>query len=87
MALKLQCGMSRDNFDSLLAVVASLLPEGHVLPKNLYESQKLLRALKMPYEPIHFGKITRKQHTVQNANPLDIWWNLVKAIRDSLVSP
>jgi hypothetical protein len=53
MALKSQCGMSQDNFDSLLAVVASLLPEGHVLSKNLYESQKLLRALKMPYESIH----------------------------------
>jgi hypothetical protein len=38
MALKSQCGMSRDNFDSLLVVVASLLLEGHVLPKNLYES-------------------------------------------------
>jgi hypothetical protein len=38
MALKSQCGMSQDNFDSLLAVVASLLPEGHVLSKNLYES-------------------------------------------------
>jgi uncharacterized Zn finger protein (UPF0148 family) len=37
----------------MLAIFASLLPEGHILPKNLYESQKLLRALKMPYENIH----------------------------------
>jgi hypothetical protein len=37
----------------MLAVVGSLLPEDHILPKNLYESQKLLRALKMPYEHIH----------------------------------
>ena len=45
--------MSRDNFDGMLAVFGSLLPEDHILPKNLYESQKLLRALKMPYEQIH----------------------------------
>jgi hypothetical protein len=37
----------------MLAVVGSLLPEGHILPKNLYESQKLLCALKMMYEHIH----------------------------------
>ena len=36
-----------------MAVVASWLPEGHVLPKTLYESKKILRALKMPYEQIH----------------------------------
>jgi hypothetical protein len=53
MAFKSQCAMSQDNFDGMLAIFASLLPEGHILPKNLYESQKLLRALKMPYENIH----------------------------------
>ena len=31
-------------------VVGSLLPDGHILPKSMYEAQKLLRALKMPYE-------------------------------------
>jgi hypothetical protein len=45
--------MSRDNFDAMLAVFGSLLPKGHILPTNLYESQKLLCALKMPYEQIH----------------------------------
>jgi hypothetical protein len=53
MAFKSQCSMSQDNFDGMLAVVGSLLLEGHILPKNLYESQKLLRALKMSYEHIH----------------------------------
>ena len=53
MAFKSQCSMSRDNFDGMLVAVGSLLPKGHILPKNLYESQKLLRALKMPYEHIH----------------------------------
>jgi hypothetical protein len=52
-AFKSQCSMSRDNFDGMLVVVGSLLSEGHILPKNLYESQKLLLTLKMPYEHIH----------------------------------
>jgi hypothetical protein len=37
----------------LLTVIGSLLPEGHILPKSIYEAQKLLRALKMTYEQIH----------------------------------
>jgi hypothetical protein len=38
MTFKSQCSMSRDNFDGMLVVVGSLLLEGHILPKNLYES-------------------------------------------------
>ena len=53
MALKSQLGISRDGFDDLLTIFGSLLPAGHNLPCNLYEAQKLLRALKMPYEQIH----------------------------------
>ena len=37
----------------MLTVIGTLLPEGHILPKSMYEAQKLLRALKMPYEQIH----------------------------------
>jgi hypothetical protein len=53
MGLKSQFSMSQDNFDGMLVVFGSLLPKDHILPKNLYESQKLLRALKMSYEHIH----------------------------------
>jgi hypothetical protein len=53
MAFKSQYNMSRDAFDGLLTVIGSLLPEDHVLPKSMYEAQKLLRALKMTYEQIH----------------------------------
>jgi hypothetical protein len=53
MAFKSQYNMSRDAFDGLLMVIGSLLPEDHVLPKSMYEAQKLLRALKMTYEQIH----------------------------------
>ena len=37
----------------MLTVFVSLLPDGHVLPKSMYEAQKLLHALKTPYEQIH----------------------------------
>jgi hypothetical protein len=53
MAFKSQYSMSRDAFDGLLTVIGILLPEDHVLPKSMYEAQKLLRALKMTYEKIH----------------------------------
>jgi hypothetical protein len=53
MAFKSQYNMSRDAFNGLLTVIGSLLPEDHVLPKSMYEAQKLLRALKMTYEQIH----------------------------------
>ena len=45
--------MSRPGFDKMLAVIGTLLLEGHILPKRMYESQKLLQALKMPNEQIH----------------------------------
>jgi hypothetical protein len=53
MAFKSQYNMSRDAFDGLLTVIGSLLPEDHVLPKSMYEAQKLFRALKIMYEQIH----------------------------------
>ena len=37
----------------MLTVLGSLLTEGHILPKSMYEAQKILCALKMPYEQIH----------------------------------
>jgi hypothetical protein len=34
-------------------MISDMLPEYHILPKNMYEAQKVLRALKMPYEKMH----------------------------------
>ena len=51
MAVKSQFTLSRDAFDVML--IGTLLQKGHILPKSIYEAQKLLRALKMPYEQIH----------------------------------
>ena len=50
IGLKFELNLSREGFDKMLVVIGTLLPEGHILPKSMYESQKLLRALKMPYE-------------------------------------
>ena len=53
MVVKSQFSLSRDAFDVILAVFGSLLLEGHILSKSMYEAQKLLRALKMSYDKIH----------------------------------
>jgi hypothetical protein len=53
MAVKSQHNMSRECFDALLTVFDDMLRKGHILPKNMYEPQEVLRALKMPYEQIH----------------------------------
>ena len=42
MAVKSQFTLSRDTFDVMLQVIGSMLPEGHILPKSMYEAQKLL---------------------------------------------
>ena len=73
--------MSRDAFDGLLTVIGSLLPDDHVLPKSMYEAQKLLRALKMTYEHIHacpkgyvlLEKNTGRQSTVRSVTRLGSW--------------
>ena len=53
MALKAQFNIGRDLFDSVMTLFGRFLPEGHIMPSNLYESDKILSALKMPYEQIH----------------------------------
>ena len=50
MAVKFQFSLSREAFDAMLTVFGSLLLDGHILPKSMYEAQKLLHALKMSYE-------------------------------------
>jgi hypothetical protein len=53
MGLKAELNLSREGFDKMLAVFGTMLPEKHILLKNLYEAEKLLRMLKMPYDKIH----------------------------------
>src|SRR6266536_4955057 len=53
MALKAQFNLGRECYDAMMTVFGRFLPKGHVMPANLYQSDKILRALKMPYEKIH----------------------------------
>jgi len=73
MAVKSQFTLSRDAFDVMLQVIGSTLPEGHILPKSMYEAQKLLRALKMLYEQIHACPkgciLFRKEHAEEKYCP------------------
>jgi hypothetical protein len=50
MAVKSQYNMSRDTFDAFVTVFGDMIPEGHILLKNMYTVRKVLRALKMPYK-------------------------------------
>jgi hypothetical protein len=73
MGFKSECSMSREHFDGILIVIGSLLLDGHILPKSMYESQKLLRALKMSYDQIHICPkgcvLFRKEHEDANYCP------------------
>nr|ACN31383.1 unknown [Zea mays] len=67
MAFKSQYSMSRDAFDGLLTVIGSLLPEDHVLPKSMYEAQKLhyTRARSTSASPAIRPRQDTSQHRIQ----------------------
>jgi hypothetical protein len=70
MAFKSKRHLCRYGFDDLLAIVGTLLPQGHLLTKSMYESTKILRSLKMSYEQIHCCPkgcmLFRKEHKDTN---------------------
>jgi hypothetical protein len=53
LVVKSQFSRSIAYFDAFLVVIGTLLPDGHKLPPNMYESKKLLITLKMSYEMMH----------------------------------
>jgi len=53
MAVKAEYGCSRGCFEAFLGVWANSLPEGHELPKTMYATKKIMKALSMDYEKIH----------------------------------
>ena len=73
MGLKAELNLSREGFDKMLAMFGTMLPEKHTLPMNLYEAEKLLRMLKMPYDKIHVCPkgcvLFRKEHKDANYCP------------------
>jgi hypothetical protein len=70
MGLKAELNLSREGFDEMLAVFGTKLLEKHTLPTNLYEAEKLLHMLKMPYDKIHVCSkgciLFRKEHKDAN---------------------
>lgn len=73
LAVKSQFGWSRSSFDTLLTIIRTILPKDNILPKNMYESNKIFRELKLPYERIHVCPNTcilfRKEHVNANYCP------------------
>jgi hypothetical protein len=59
MGLKDELNLSREGFDKMVAMWSYMLPATHIMSKNLYESEKLLLALKMPYDKIHVCQAVR----------------------------
>ena len=53
MSLKAQLNLGREFYDAMMTLFGRFLPKGHVIPANLYQSDKILRVLKMPCENIH----------------------------------
>ena len=53
MAVKAEYGCTRGCFEAFLGVWANSLPEGHELPKSMYATKKIMKALSMDYEKIH----------------------------------
>ena len=74
MALKAQFNLGRDCYDAMMTLFGRFLPEGHIMPANLYHSDKILSALKMPYEQIHACEkgcaLFRKEYADENYCPV-----------------
>jgi hypothetical protein len=66
MPVKSQHNLSRECFDALEIVFGNMLPQDHILPKNMYEVREVLCVLKMAYEQIHVCPkgcvLFRKEH-------------------------
>ena len=53
MALKAQFNLGRECYDAMMTYLDAFYPKAMYMPANLYQSDKILRVLKMPYEKIH----------------------------------
>jgi hypothetical protein len=73
MGLKAELNLSREGFNKKFAMFGTMLPEKHTLPTNLYEVEKVLHMLKMPYDKIHVCLngcvLFRKEHKDANCCP------------------
>ena len=53
MALKAQFNLGTECYNAIMTLFGRFLPKDHVMPANLYQSDKILMVLKTPYEQIH----------------------------------
>jgi hypothetical protein len=52
MAIKSKFAFSNNCYKELLNLISDVLPENHKMPKDMYQSKKLLSGLGMDYEKI-----------------------------------
>ncbi|XP_076907510.1 uncharacterized protein LOC143563991 [Bidens hawaiensis] len=51
--LKSDCNVSDSTFDKMLLISKEILPDGDKLPRNFYETKKMLKPLELPSQRIH----------------------------------
>jgi hypothetical protein len=52
MAIKSKFAFSNNCYKELLNLISDVLPENHKMPKDMYQSKKLLSGLGMDYKKI-----------------------------------
>ncbi|KAL4578884.1 hypothetical protein LXL04_015015 [Taraxacum kok-saghyz] len=53
---KSECNVADSTYDKLLPIIKEMLPDGERLPRNFYETKKMLKLLELPKERIHACK-------------------------------
>jgi len=96
IGLKAELNLSREGFDKMLTVFATMLPKDHILPptctskKNSFVRSRchMIRYIVVRKVASYFGKNTRMQSTVRSVEPQDTSRQYpVMARRCSLPSP
>ncbi|XP_076892266.1 uncharacterized protein LOC143543947 [Bidens hawaiensis] len=50
---KVDCNVSDSTFDKLLPLIKGIIPDDNKLPRNFYETKKMLKPLELPSQHIH----------------------------------
>ncbi|XP_076958533.1 uncharacterized protein LOC143634297 [Bidens hawaiensis] len=53
---KSDCNVSDSAFNKQLSIIKNILPDGNKLPRNFYETKKMLKPLELPSQRIHVCK-------------------------------
>jgi hypothetical protein len=79
MAIKSKFAFSNNCYKELLNLIRDVIPENHKMPKDMYQSKKLVSSLDMDYEKIDvcenngmlFYKETTSERSVQYVVSVD----------------